>query len=332
MKVKYDSSSGSNTNTISFDSTNNKPSYIVEFTNSTTVGIKWTMVKKYQLDVPNVTNEMNQVLQELILEQPLTKYTLNSSLVKQKGKTQREVHLGSGQASQWTTQRATHNLNNNPSPNASTGFKLDKGNAYRKLNESWPIYQPIDGTKQGKGKDSSGWSSTEATTAAGDAPLSTGGGSSSGTFNKYLNTKQALERIGILFDGDGMRNVVTQLYQPNKVKSGQYQQNNTYNKLIEPDNATSAANNMTSLLKLLTTKNIKQKLGKDTQSMGNNNGGGVSQTINTITTTGNISGNGTIQTAYPVKKDEASNVAINSLINATPLNSYGDLNNASFSK
>ncbi len=118
-------------------------------------------------------------------------------------------------------------------------------------------------------------------------------------------------------------------FQPNKVKA--YQNSGTYNKLIEPDNATSAATNMTNLLKLLSSKNIKEKLGKDTQSMGNN-GGGVSQTINTITTTENISGNGTIQTAYPVKKDEASNVAINSLINATPLNSYGDLNNASFSK
>nr|WP_318023378.1 MgpC family cytadherence protein [Mycoplasmoides genitalium] len=89
---------------------------------------------------------------------------------------------------------------------------------------------------------------------------------------------------------------------------------------------------MTNLLKLLTTKNVKAKLGKGTASSQGNSGGGVSQTINTIATTGNISGNGTIQTAYPVKKDEASNVAINSLINATPLNSYGDLNNASFSK
>ncbi|WP_462216891.1 hypothetical protein [Mycoplasmoides genitalium] len=209
VKVKYDSSSGSNQ--ISFDSTNNKPSYIVEFTNSTNIGIKWTMVKKYKLDVPNVTNEMNQVLQELILEQPLTKYTLNSSLAKEKGKTQREVHLSN--SNQWTTQRATHNLNNNPSPNASTGFKLDKGNAYRKLSESWPIYQPIDGTKQGKGKDSSGWSSTEATTAKNDAPSVTAGGTSdtASKFKSYLNTKQALESIGILFDGDGMRNVVTLL-------------------------------------------------------------------------------------------------------------------------
>ncbi|WP_462216881.1 hypothetical protein [Mycoplasmoides genitalium] len=209
VKVKYES------NTISFDSTSqaNKPSYIVEFTNSTNIGIKWTMVKKYQLDVPNVTNEMNQVLQELILEQPLTKYTLNGSLAKEKGKTQREVHLGSGQTNQWTTQRATHNLNNNPSPNASTGFKLNKGNAYRKLSESWPIYQPIDGTKHGKGKDSSGWSSTEENTAAGDAPSVTAGGTSdSSKFQSYLNTKQALERIGILFDeGEKARNVVSPL-------------------------------------------------------------------------------------------------------------------------
>ncbi|AFQ04450.1 hypothetical protein CM5_00780 [Mycoplasmoides genitalium M2288] len=159
VKLTY-SSSGSN-NQISFDSTNNKPSYIVEFTNSTTVGIKWSVVKKYQLDVPSVSTTMNQVLQELILEQPLTKYTLNSSLAKQKGKTQAVVHLGSNMANQWTTQRNQHDLDNNPSPNASTGFKLTTGNAYRKLDQSWPIYQPIDGTKQGKGKDSSGWNSEE---------------------------------------------------------------------------------------------------------------------------------------------------------------------------
>ncbi|MEG3613394.1 MgpC family cytadherence protein [Mycoplasmoides genitalium] len=33
-----------------------------------------------------------------------------------------------------------------------------------------------------------------------------------------------------------------------------------------------------------------------------------------------------MKTAYPVKKDQKSTVKINSLINATPLNSYGDLN------
>ncbi|WP_462217178.1 hypothetical protein [Mycoplasmoides genitalium] len=214
MKLTYNSSSGSNTNTISFDSTSqaNKPSYIVEFTNATNIGIKWTMVKKYQLDLPNVSSNMNEVLQELILEQPLTKYTLNSSLAKEKGKTQVAVHLG-GQASQWQSMRNQHGLNNNPSPNASTGFKLTTGNAYRKLDQSWPIYQPIDGTKHGKGKDSNGWSSTEATMAAGDAPSVTAGGSSdSSKFQSYLNTKQALERIGILFDDQTPRNVITQLY------------------------------------------------------------------------------------------------------------------------
>ncbi|WP_462218258.1 hypothetical protein [Mycoplasmoides genitalium] len=212
VKVKYESSGSNN---ISFENSNSqgeKPSYVVEFTNSTNVGIKWTMVKRYQLDVPSVSSNMNQVLQELILEQPLTKYTLNSSLAKEKGKTQREVHLDSNMANQWTTQRNQHDLNNNPSPNASTGFKLDKGNAYRKLSESWPIYQPIDGTKQGKGKDSSGWSSEE-TTAKNDAPsVSTSGGGSSNKFTKYLNTKQALESIGILFESNGeARNVVTLL-------------------------------------------------------------------------------------------------------------------------
>ncbi len=59
-------------------------------------------------------------------------------------------------------------------------------------------------------------------------------------------------------------------FQPNKVKSGQYQQNNTYNKLIEPDKwqSNSDLNNMTNLLKLLTTKNIKAKLGKGTAMQG----------------------------------------------------------------
>ncbi|AFQ03024.1 MgPa adhesin [Mycoplasmoides genitalium M2321] len=68
-----------------------------------------------------------------------------------------------------------------------------------------------------------------------------------------------------MFDGTmerGMWLASFLYFQPNKVKSGQYQTTNTYNKLIEPDNATSAATNMTNLLKLLSSKNIKQKLGK----------------------------------------------------------------------
>ncbi|WP_462214688.1 adhesin P110 [Mycoplasmoides genitalium] len=427
VKLTY-SSSGSNN--ISFDSTSQgeKPSYVVEFTNSTNIGIKWSMVKKYKLDLPNVTNEMNQVLQELILEQPLTKYTLNSSLAKQKGKTQREVHLGMNQTTQWRSMRDQHNLNNNPSPNASTGFKLDKGNAYRKLDQSWPIYEPIDGTKQGKGKDSSGWSSTEATTAKNDAPSVSGGGTSdqSNKFTKYLNTKQALERIGILFDGDGMRNVITQLYYAStsklavtnnhivvmgnsflpsmwywvvergattdssskptwfantnldwgEDKQKQFVENqlgykettstNSHNfhskSFTQPayfisgidsvndqiifsgfkagsvgydSSSSSSSSTKDQALAWSTTTSLDSKTGyrdlvtNDTGLNGPINGSfSIQDTFSFVVPySGNHSNqtsSGTIRTAYPVKKSEASTVKINSLINATPLNSYGD--------
>ncbi len=113
-------------------------------------------------------------------------------------------------------------------------------------------------------------------------------------------------------------------FQPNKVKSGQYQTTNTYNRLIEPDNATSAATNMTSLLNMLSNKNIKEKLGKGTAS--SQGSFSVQDTFSFVvpyssnhTNNGNTSG--PIKTAYPVKNTEKANVAINSLINATPLNS-----------
>ncbi len=418
VKVKYES------NTISFD-TNNKPSYIVEFTNSTNIGIKWTMVKKYQLDVPNVSTNLKAVLDSLLFEQPLTKYTLNSSLAKEKGKTQREVHLGSNMANQWRSMRNQHNLDNNPSPNASTGFKLNKGNAYRKLGESWPIYQPIDGTKQGKGKDSSGWSSTEATTAKNDAPSVSGsGGASSGTFTKYLNTKQALESIGILFDGDGMRNVITQLYYAStsklavtndhvvvmgnsflpslwywvversattdssskptwfantnldwgEDKQKQFVENqlgykettstNSHNfhskSFTQPAylisgidtvndqlifsgfkagsvgyDSSSSTQTKDQALAWSTTTSLDSKTGyrdlvtNDTGLNGPINGSfSIQDTFSFVVPySGNHSNqtsSGTIKTAYPVKNTEKANVAINSLINATPLNSYGD--------
>ncbi len=112
-------------------------------------------------------------------------------------------------------------------------------------------------------------------------------------------------------------------FQPNKVKSGQYQTTNTYNRLIEPESATSAASSMTNLLKLLTTKNVKAKLGK-----GNGAAQGSFSVQDTFSFVVPYSGNhsnqtssGTIKTAYPVKNTEKANVAINSLINATPLNS-----------
>ncbi len=424
MKLTYNSSSGSNTNTISFENSNSqgeKPSYIVEFTNSTNIGIKWTMVKKYQLDVPNVSSDMNDVLKNLILEQPLTKYTLNSSLAKQKGKTQREVHLGSGQTSQWQSMRNQHDLNNNPSPNASTGFKLNKGNAYRKLDQSWPIYQPIDGTKQGKGKDSNGWNSEE-NTAAGDALSVTAGGSSSGTFTNYLNTKQALESIGILFDDQTPRNVITQLYYAStsklavtndhivvmgnsflpslwywvversattdssskptwfanttlnwgEDKQKQFVENQLGYKETTSTNShnfhsksftqpaylisgidsvndqlifsgfkagsvgyDSSSSTKDQALAWSTTTSLDSKTGykdlvtNDTGLNGPINGSfSIQDTFSFVVPyssnhSNNQTSSGPIKTAYPVKSDQKSSVAINSLINATPLNSYG---------
>ncbi len=422
VKLTY-SSSGSN-NQISFD-TNNKPSYIVEFTNSTNIGIKWSVVKKYQLDLPNVSTNLKAVLDSLLFEQPLTKYTLNGSLAKEKGKSQIEVHLG-GQASQWTTQRATHNLNNNPSPNASTGFKLDKGNAYRKLDQSWPIYQPIDGTKQGKGKDSNGWNSEE-NTAAGDAPSVTGSGTSdSSKFQSYLNTKQALESIGILFDDQTPRNVITQLYYAStsklavtndhivvmgnsflpslwywvversattdssskptwfanttlnwgEDKQKQFVENQLGYKNDSASNShnfhsksftqpayfisgidsvndqlifsgfkagsvgydSSSSSTKDQALAWSTTTSLDSKTGyrdlvtNDTGLNGPINGSfSIQDTFSFVVPyssnhSNNQTSSGPIKTAYPVKNTEKANVAINSLINATPLNSYGDLN------
>ncbi|WP_462216822.1 MgpC family cytadherence protein [Mycoplasmoides genitalium] len=327
-------------------------------------------------------------------------------------------------ANQWTSQRNQHDLNNNPSPNASTGFKLDKGNAYRKLDQSWPIYQPIDGTKQGKGKDSNQWQ-TEQSTAAGDAPSVTAGGTSDNAskFTNYLNTKQALESIGILFDeGEKARNVITQLYYASTSKlavtndhvvvMGNSFLPSLWYWVVERSATTDSSSKPTWFAN--TTLNwgenkqkqfVENQLGYKNDSASNNHNfhsksftqpayfisgidsvndqlifsgfkaGSVGydssssstkdQALAWSTTTsldsktgyrdlvtndtglnGPINGSfsiqdtfsfvvpyssnhtnngttGTIKTAYPVKKDEASTVKINSLINATPLNSYG---------
>ncbi len=384
------------------------------------------MVKKYQLDVPNVSSNMNEVLKNLILEQPLTKYTLNGSLAKEKGKTQAVVHLGMNQANNWRSMRDQHGLNNNPSPNASTGFKLTTGNAYRKLDQSWPIYQPIDGTKHGKGKDQSGWQSSEQSTAAGDAPSVSGSGTSdSSKFKSYLNTKQALESIGILFESNGeARNVITQLYYAStsklavtnnhivvmgnsflpslwywvvdrsattdssskptwfantnldwgENKQKQFVENQLGYKKTTSTNShnfhsksftqpayfisgidsvndqlifsgfkagsvgyDSSSSTKDQALAWSTTTSLDSKTGyrdlvtNDTGLNGPINGSfSIQDTFSFVvpysmnhTNTGTSR---TIKTAYPVKKDQKSTVKINSLINATPLNSYGDLN------
>ncbi len=328
------------------------------------------------------------------------------------------------QANNWRSMRDQHDLNNNPSPNASTGFKLTTGNAYRKLGESWPIYQPIDGTKHGKGKDSNGWNSEE-NTAAGDAPSVTegGGGSESNNFTNYLNTKQALESIGILFDGDGMRNVITQLYYAStsklavtnnhivvmgnsflpslwywvvdrsattdssskptwfantnldwgEDKQKQFVENqlgykettstNSHNfhskSFTQPAyfisgidsvndqlifsgfkagsvgyDSSSSSSTKDQALAWSTTTSLDSKTGyrdlvtNDTGLNGPINGSfSIQDTFSFVVPySSNHTNNGTtgtIKTAYPVKKSEASTVMINSLINATPLNSYG---------
>ncbi len=207
----------------------------------------WVFERKIKLALPYVKNEsgagdstttnsgsLYKTLQDLLVEQPVTPYTPNAGLARVNGVAQDKVH---GLESGWDNQRSQKNLTNNPGPKAVTGFKLDKGRAYRKLNEAWPVYEPLDSTKEGKGKDESSWKNSEKTTAENDAPLvgSTGSQMASSTslgnvgdttaltpllrgattttvqlkqtdsnsqdqqkFQKYLNTAQALHQMGVI--------------------------------------------------------------------------------------------------------------------------------------
>ncbi len=141
----------------------------------------WVFERKIKLALPYVKNEsgagdstttnsgsLYKTLQDLLVEQPVTPYTPNAGLARVNGVAQDKVH---GLESGWDNQRSQKNLTNNPGPKAVTGFKLDKGRAYRKLNEAWPVYEPLDSTKEGKGKDESSWKNSEKTTAENDAPL-----------------------------------------------------------------------------------------------------------------------------------------------------------------
>ncbi len=282
------------------------------------------------------------------------------------------------------------------------------------------------GPSRAKGRIVINWQSSEENTAAGDAPLvSTSGGGSSGTFNKYLNTKQALESIGILFDGTTARNVITQLYYAStsklavtndhivvmgnsflpslwywvversattdssskptwfantnldwgEDKQKQFVENQLGYKETTSTNShnfhsksftqpaylisgidtvndqiifsgfkagsvgyDSSSSTKDQALAWSTTTSLDSKTGyrdlvtNDTGLNGPINGSfSIQDTFSFVVPySGNHSNNqtssGTIQTAYPVKNTEKANVAINSLINATPLNSYGDLN------
>ncbi len=258
----------------------------------------------------------------------MTKYTLNGSLAKQKGKSQIEVHLGSGQATNWSTQRATPLVwMTIPAPM----HQLDLNSLPAMHIENWinpdQFTNQLMGPSRAKGRIVVGGvvkkirqQGMRPVFQEGDHQTPLQNSPSTSTPSKHWQASV----FCLMEQRRGMWLASFQLYQPNKVKA--YQTTNTYNRLIEPVDATSAATNMTSLLKPLTTKNIKQKLGKGTaSSQGNNGGGGVSQTFSFVVPySSNHTNNGTtgpIKTAYPVKKDEASQVAINSLINATPLNS-----------
>ncbi|AFQ03664.1 hypothetical protein CM3_02140 [Mycoplasmoides genitalium M6282] len=271
------------------------------------------------------------------------------------------------------------------------------------------------------------------TMAAGDAPSVTGGGTSdnSSKFQSYLNTKQALESIGILFDGDGMRNVITQLYYAStsklavtnnhivvmgnsflpsmwywvvdrsattdssskptwfantnldwgEDKQKQFVENqlgykettstNSHNfhskSFTQPaylisgidsvndqiifsgfkagsvgydssSSSSSSTQTKDQALAWSTTTSLDSKTGyrdlvtNDTGLNGPINGSfSIQDTFSFVVPySGNHTNNGTtgtIKTAYPVKNTEKSTVKINSLINATPLNSYGSGSN-----
>ncbi len=144
----------------------------------------WVFERKIKLALPYVKQEsqgsddqgsngkgsLYKTLKDLLVEQPVTPYTPNAGLARMNGVAQDKVH-GLEQTTQWNQQASQKNLTNNPAPKAVTGFKLDKGRAYRKLNEAWPVYEPLDSTKDGKGKDKDGWTTSGASEAKGDAPL-----------------------------------------------------------------------------------------------------------------------------------------------------------------
>ena len=123
----------------------------------------WVFERKIKLALPYVKQEsqgsddqgsngkgsLYTTLKDLLVEQPVTPYTPNAGLARVNGVAQDKVH---GLESGWDNQRSQKNLTNNPGPKAVTGFKLDKGRAYRKLNESWPVSNPSIRPRLARGK------------------------------------------------------------------------------------------------------------------------------------------------------------------------------------
>ncbi len=123
----------------------------------------WVFERKIKLALPYVKQEsqgsddqgsngkgsLYTTLKDLLVEQPVTPYTPNAGLARVNGVAQDKVH---GLEYGWDNQRSQKNLTNNPGPKAVTGFKLDKGRAYRKLNESWPVSNPSIRPRLARGK------------------------------------------------------------------------------------------------------------------------------------------------------------------------------------
>ncbi|ALA31431.1 hypothetical protein MPTA7396_1630 [Mycoplasmoides pneumoniae] len=210
----------------------------------------WVFERKIKLELPYVKNEsgagdstttnsgsLYTTLQDLLVEQPVTPYTPNAGLARVNGAAQDTVHFGSGQESSWNSQRSQKVLKNNPGPKVVTGFKLDKGRAYRKLNEAWPVYEPLDSTKDGKGKDESSWNSSEKTTAESDAPLV---GSTGSQMAAVTDSQQSGDNNGLVSLAQRSTTVAVQ----KSDSSGSQGQGTTDNKFQKYLNTTQALHQM----------------------------------------------------------------------------------------
>ena len=232
----------------------------------------WVFERKIKLALPYVKQEsqgsddqgsngkgsLYKTLQDLLVEQPVTPYTPNAGLARVNGVAQDKVH---GLESGWDNQRSQKNLTNNPGPKAVTGFKLDKGRAYRKLNEAWPVYEPLDSTKDGKGKDESSWNSSEKTTAESDAPLV---GSTGSQMAAVTDSQQSGDNNGLVSLAQRSTTVAVQ----KSDSSGSQGQGTTDNKFQKYLNTAQALHQMGVIVPSLETWPGKPSTGIATRAAG----------------------------------------------------------------
>ncbi len=235
----------------------------------------WVFERKIKLALPYVKQEsqgsddqgsngkgsLYKTLQDLLVEQPVTPYTPNAGLVRVNGVAQDTVHFGSGQESSWNSQRSQKGLKNNPGPKAVTGFKLDKGRAYQKLNEAWPVYEPLDSTKEGKEKNESEWKSSGASEAKNDAPLV---GSTGSQMAAVTDNQQSGDNNGLVSLAQRSTTVAVQ----KSDSSGSQGQGTTDNKFQKYLNTTQALHQMGVIVPSLETWPGKPSTGIATRAAG----------------------------------------------------------------